>query len=131
LNGNDLAIDYGSSMLLAQSAAVITLAGALLHAYSALHIMYVYTGPAAEQVLLLENIATSVQVGPEQLPSIHRLLLEAVSEQCGAGWAGSAGGSDELGRFQGRCCELVKSADQWWCLPLRRLSHSAASKAIV
>jgi len=37
------------------------------------------TGPAAEQVLLLENIATSVKIGPEQLPSVHRLLVEAAS----------------------------------------------------
>jgi len=36
-------------------------------------------GPVAEQVLLLENIATSVKVGPDQLPSVHRLLAEAAS----------------------------------------------------
>ncbi|KAL3143948.1 hypothetical protein ABBQ32_003762 [Trebouxia sp. C0010 RCD-2024] len=36
-------------------------------------------GPVAEQVLLLENIGTSVLVGPEQLPSLHRLLLTAAS----------------------------------------------------
>ena len=35
-------------------------------------------GPVAEQVLLLENIATSIQTGPNQLPTIHNLLLEAV-----------------------------------------------------
>jgi len=34
-------------------------------------------GPIAEQVLLLENIATSVKIGNEQLPSVYRLLLEA------------------------------------------------------
>jgi len=34
-------------------------------------------GPVAEQVLLLENISTSVKVGPQQLPSIHHLLVEA------------------------------------------------------
>jgi hypothetical protein len=39
---------------------------------------YVFAGPVAEQVLLLENIATSVKVGPEQLPSIHRLMADAV-----------------------------------------------------
>ncbi len=33
----------------------------------------------AEQVLLLENIGTSVLVGPEQLPSLHCLLLTAAS----------------------------------------------------
>jgi len=33
------------------------------------------------QVLLLENIATSVKIGKEQLPSVHRLLIEAV---CGS-----------------------------------------------
>ncbi len=33
----------------------------------------------AEQVLLLENIGTSVLVGPEQLPSLHRLLITAAS----------------------------------------------------
>ena len=36
-------------------------------------------GPVAEQVLLLENIGTSVLVGPEQLPSLHRLLITAAS----------------------------------------------------
>ncbi|GAX74859.1 hypothetical protein CEUSTIGMA_g2305.t1 [Chlamydomonas eustigma] len=36
-----------------------------------------FLGPAAEQVLLLENIATSIKIGPEQLPSVHKLLLEA------------------------------------------------------
>lgn len=36
-------------------------------------------GPVAEQVLLLENIATSIKTGPNQLPTIHNLLLEAVS----------------------------------------------------
>lgn len=36
-------------------------------------------GPVAEQVLLLENIATSLKTGPDQLPTIHKLLLEAVS----------------------------------------------------
>ncbi|KAG1679281.1 hypothetical protein FOA52_009311 [Chlamydomonas sp. UWO 241] len=36
-----------------------------------------FLGPAAEQVLLLENIATSIKIGPEQLPSVHRLLMEA------------------------------------------------------
>lgn len=36
-------------------------------------------GPVAEQVLLLENIGTSVLVGPEQLPSLHHLLLTAAS----------------------------------------------------
>ena len=34
-------------------------------------------GPVAEQVLLLENIGTSVKVGPNQLPSLHELLVEA------------------------------------------------------
>lgn len=38
-----------------------------------------HVGPVAEQVLLLENIGTSVLVGPEQLPSLHRLLLTAAS----------------------------------------------------
>ena len=36
-------------------------------------------GPVAEQVLLLENIGTSVLVGPEQLPSLHRLLITAAN----------------------------------------------------
>jgi hypothetical protein len=36
-------------------------------------------GPVAEQVLLLENIATSIKTGPDQLPTVHNLLLEAVS----------------------------------------------------
>ena len=31
----------------------------------------------AEQVLLLENVGTSVQVGPTQLPSLHKLLAQA------------------------------------------------------
>ena len=36
-------------------------------------------GPVAEQVLLLENVGTSVQVGPSQLPSLHKLLVQAAS----------------------------------------------------
>ena len=35
------------------------------------------TGPVAEQVLLLENIGTSLKVGPKQLSSLHKLLIEA------------------------------------------------------
>jgi hypothetical protein len=38
-----------------------------------------HAGPVAEQVLLLENIATSIKTGPDQLPTVHNLLLEAVS----------------------------------------------------
>ena len=34
-------------------------------------------GPVAEQVLLLENIGTSLHVGPNQLPSLHKLLVQA------------------------------------------------------
>mmetsp|Transcript_1755 Transcript_1755/g.5092 ORF Transcript_1755/g.5092 Transcript_1755/m.5092 type:complete len:323 (-) Transcript_1755:264-1232(-) len=34
-------------------------------------------GPVTEEVLLLENIGTSVQVSEEQLPTIHSLLMEA------------------------------------------------------
>lgn len=37
-------------------------------------------GPVAEQVLLLENISTSIKIGPEQLPSIHKLLVDAVGD---------------------------------------------------
>ncbi|NEZ56608.1 M48 family metallopeptidase [Adonisia turfae] len=33
--------------------------------------------PTAEQFFYLENIATSVLVGPQQLPDIHQLLVEA------------------------------------------------------
>lgn len=33
----------------------------------------------AEQVLLLENIGTSIKVGPTQLSSLHKLLLQASS----------------------------------------------------
>ena len=33
----------------------------------------------AESVLLLENIATAVLVGPDQLASLHTLLLEAAT----------------------------------------------------
>ena len=36
-----------------------------------------HAGPAAEQVLLLENIATSIKIGPDQLSSVHKLLIEA------------------------------------------------------
>ncbi|GAB4814080.1 hypothetical protein N2152v2_001126 [Parachlorella kessleri] len=36
-------------------------------------------GPAAEQVLLLENMGTSVKVGPDQLPSLYGLLTDAAS----------------------------------------------------
>eukprot|EP01024_Parvocaulis_polyphysoides_P073864 TRINITY_DN9530_c1_g1_i2.p1 TRINITY_DN9530_c1_g1~~TRINITY_DN9530_c1_g1_i2.p1 ORF type:complete len:343 (+),score=29.19 TRINITY_DN9530_c1_g1_i2:84-1112(+) len=35
--------------------------------------------PVAEQVLLLENISTSVKVGPEQLPSVYKALKEATN----------------------------------------------------
>ncbi|MBE7381605.1 MAG: M48 family metallopeptidase [Leptolyngbya sp. SIO1E4] len=34
-------------------------------------------GTVAEQVFYLDNISTSVQVGPHQLPHLHALLLEA------------------------------------------------------
>jgi Zn-dependent protease with chaperone function len=34
-------------------------------------------GPAAEQVLILENIGTAVQVGSDQIPSLHHLLCMA------------------------------------------------------
>ncbi|GMH33402.1 hypothetical protein BSKO_01236 [Bryopsis sp. KO-2023] len=34
-------------------------------------------GPVAEEVLLLENISTSVKVGPDQLPTISNLLVDA------------------------------------------------------
>jgi hypothetical protein len=37
-----------------------------------------FAGPVAEQVLLLENIATSIKTGPDQLPTVYNLLLEAV-----------------------------------------------------
>jgi hypothetical protein len=33
--------------------------------------------PMAEQMLILEQISTSVLVGPKQLPGIHKLVLEA------------------------------------------------------
>ena len=33
--------------------------------------------PLAEQMIILEQISTSVQVGPNQLPHIHRLVLDA------------------------------------------------------
>lgn len=36
-----------------------------------------FLGPAAEQVLLLENIGTSIKIGPAQMPSVHKLLVEA------------------------------------------------------
>ncbi|PSC71911.1 protease-like protein isoform X1 [Micractinium conductrix] len=36
-----------------------------------------FMGPVAEQVLMLENIGTSVLAGPDQLPSLHKLLTEA------------------------------------------------------
>ena len=38
-----------------------------------------HAGPVAEQVLLLDNIGTSVLVGPDQLSSLHKLLLTAAS----------------------------------------------------
>ena len=38
-----------------------------------------HAGPVAEQVLLLENIGTSLKVGPSQLPSLHKLLLQAAT----------------------------------------------------
>jgi hypothetical protein len=41
-----------------------------------------HAGPVAEQVLLLENIATSIKTGPDQLSTVHNVLLEAVSRAC-------------------------------------------------
>jgi hypothetical protein len=43
--------------------------------------MAVFAMHAPLQVLLLENIATSVKIGPDQLPSVHKLLIEAVSSK--------------------------------------------------
>lgn len=34
-------------------------------------------GPVAEEFMLINNVAASVQVGPQQLPNLHDLLLEA------------------------------------------------------
>ena len=39
-------------------------------------------GPVAEQVLILENIGTSVQASEDQLPSVYRLLHEAAAMLC-------------------------------------------------
>ncbi|KAJ7537932.1 hypothetical protein O6H91_11G028800 [Diphasiastrum complanatum] len=39
----------------------------------------VLLGPVAEQVMLLENIATSILVSEKQLPSLHRLMVEAAN----------------------------------------------------
>jgi hypothetical protein len=39
-----------------------------------------HAGPVAEQVLILENMASSVKTGPDQLASIHGLMIEAVSK---------------------------------------------------
>lgn len=36
-------------------------------------------GPVAEQVFYLDNIASSIQVSDQQLPDIHKLLVEACS----------------------------------------------------
>lgn len=36
-------------------------------------------GGAAETVLLLENISSSILVGPDQLPSLHASMLEAAA----------------------------------------------------
>lgn len=44
-------------------------------------------GPVAEQVLLLENISTSIKIGPDQLPSVYKLLVEAVRWVCARGEA--------------------------------------------
>jgi hypothetical protein len=34
-------------------------------------------GPGFEEALYLENIGAAIQVGPKQLPTLHRLLIEA------------------------------------------------------
>ena len=34
--------------------------------------------PVAEQILLMENISTSIKLGQDQLPSVFKLLTEAV-----------------------------------------------------
>lgn len=68
------------------------------------------SGPVAEQVLLLENISTSIQIGPEQLPSIHKLLVEAVSSQLSTAVLVEAMGITTEGRA-GRCdCNLAPAA---------------------
>ncbi|MEW5311274.1 MAG: hypothetical protein WDW38_003002 [Sanguina aurantia] len=36
-------------------------------------------GPLLEQVLVLENLSTSIKIGPQQLPNIHTLLTDAAS----------------------------------------------------
>lgn len=36
-------------------------------------------GPVAEQVLVMENMASSIKTGPQQLASIHALLVDAAS----------------------------------------------------
>jgi hypothetical protein len=36
-------------------------------------------GPGFEQALYLENIGAALRVGPEQLPTLHRLLLQATA----------------------------------------------------
>lgn len=36
-----------------------------------------FMGPVAEQVLLLENISTSIKIGNDQLPNTYKLLLDA------------------------------------------------------
>lgn len=43
------------------------------------HTVECRAGPVAEQVLLLENIGTSLQVGPTQLASLHKLLVQATT----------------------------------------------------
>eukprot|EP00195_Chlamydomonas_chlamydogama_P013042 CAMPEP_0202902272 /NCGR_PEP_ID=MMETSP1392-20130828/16760_1 /ASSEMBLY_ACC=CAM_ASM_000868 /TAXON_ID=225041 /ORGANISM="Chlamydomonas chlamydogama, Strain SAG 11-48b" /LENGTH=290 /DNA_ID=CAMNT_0049589013 /DNA_START=448 /DNA_END=1320 /DNA_ORIENTATION=- len=38
-----------------------------------------FLGPVAEQVLLLENMSTSIRIGPDQLPTVHKLLVDAAN----------------------------------------------------
>jgi hypothetical protein len=44
-------------------------------------------GPVAEEVLVIENLGSSIKTGPAQLPSIHALLIDAVRR-----WGGGAVG---------------------------------------
>jgi hypothetical protein len=47
----------------------------------------------AEQILVMENMASSIKTGPDQLRSIHALLLDAVRKLRGRPRAGNAAGA--------------------------------------
>jgi len=56
----------------------------VVHPVTPPHPTTTITGPVAEQVLIMENMASSIKTGPDQLASIHKLMIDAVSRRAAA-----------------------------------------------